>query len=228
MPGGSHGAADLDSLVRQDYTFAATVAHVILADDHPLFLEALREAVERAGITVVGAVTRGDELIELANRTDELDAVLLDLSMPGYDGFKCLELLRASKPKAALIVVSASDDEGDIRRALDLGAVCFVGKATNPEDMAGALHVLLLDSVHLPPTRQNGSSRGTTPESARLTRREIEILRLAAEGRSNAEIAASLWVTEQTVKFHLSNIYRKLDVSNRTGASRWAQQNGLV
>lgn len=205
------------------------MANVILADDHPLFLEALREAVERAGITVVGAVTRGDELIELASRTKELDAVLLDLSMPGYDGFRCLELLRATKPKAALIVVSASDDEGDIQRALDLGAVCFVGKATNPEDMAGALHVLLLDSVHLPPSRQNGRPVSAVSETAaRLTRREVEILRLAAEGRSNSEIAGSLWVTEQTVKFHLSNIYRKLGVSNRTGASRWAQQNGLV
>lgn len=205
------------------------MANVILADDHPLFLAALKEAVERAGINVVGAVTRGDELVELADRTEQLDAVLLDLSMPGYDGFKCLELLRASKPKASLIVVSGSDDEADIQRALDLGAVCFVGKATNPEDMAGALHVLLLDSVHLPPARANG--RGAEPPgaaAAHLTKREVEILRLAAEGRSNSEIAQALWVTEQTVKFHLSNIYRKLGVSNRTGASRWAQQNGLV
>ena len=78
------------------------MANVILADDHPLFLAALKEAVERAGINVVGAVTRGDELVELADRTEQLDAVLLDLAMPGYDGFKCLELLRASKPKASL------------------------------------------------------------------------------------------------------------------------------
>ena len=204
------------------------MANVILADDHPLFLEALRQAVERAGINVVGAVTRGDDLIELASRTDELDAVLLDLSMPGYDGFRCLELLRATKPKASLIVISGSDDADDIQRALDLGAVCFVGKATNPEDMAGALHVLLLDSVHLPPSRPNGRTATVSESAARLTRRELEILRLAAEGRSNSEIAGSLWVTEQTVKFHLSNIYRKLGVSNRTGASRWAQQNGLV
>ena len=205
------------------------MANVILADDHPLFLAALKEAVERAGITVVGAVTRGDELVELANQTDHLDAVLLDLSMPGYDGFKCLELLRATKPKAALIVVSGSDDETDIQRALDLGAVCFVGKATDPADMAGALHVLLLDSVHLPAARANGGPAAVPAGVAsRLTRREVEILKLAAEGRSNSEIAAALWVTEQTVKFHLSNIYRKLGVSNRTGASRWAQQNGLV
>ena len=205
------------------------MANVILADDHPLFLEALREAVERAGINVVGAVTRGDDLVELAKQTDDLDAVLLDISMPGYDGFRCLELLRATKPNASLIVVSGSDSEADIQRALDLGAVCFVGKATNPEDMAGALHVLLLDSVHLPPARANGRPADAPGvAAARLTRREVEILRLAAEGRSNSEIAQTLWVTEQTVKFHLSNIYRKLGVSNRTGASRWAQQNGLV
>jgi DNA-binding CsgD family transcriptional regulator len=87
----------------------------------------------------------------------------------------------------------------------------------------------LLDSVHLPPARANGL--GPEPPgaaAAHLTKREVEILRLAAEGRSNSEIAQALWVTEQTVKFHLSNIYRKLGVSNRTGASRWAQQNGVV
>jgi DNA-binding NarL/FixJ family response regulator len=207
------------------------VAKVVLADDHPLFLQALREAVERAGIAVVGTAVRGDELLELTGKV-EADAVLLDLSMPGYDGYECLELLRQRHPQLKLIVVSATDDEGSIRRALDLGAVCFVGKATDPDDLAGAVHVLLSDSIHLG-TRQFARN-GHATEAARsdatnlLTPRELEILRLAADGKSNVEMARVLWVTEQTVKFHLSNLYRKLKVSNRTGASRWAQRHGLL
>lgn len=207
------------------------MARVILADDHPLFVEALAEAVRRAGIEVVATATGGDELMELAETT-EADAVLLDLAMPGLDGFQCLELLRERRPEWALIVLSASDDEADIRRALDLGAICFVGKATDPTDLAGAVHVLLLRSVHLPSPNRNGASAGARgPDSLAkdlLTPREIEILGLAAQGRSNAEIASALWVTEQTVKFHLSNTYRKIKVTNRTSASRWAEQHGLV
>jgi DNA-binding NarL/FixJ family response regulator len=207
------------------------VARVILADDHPLFIEALADAVRRAGIEVVGTATSGDELMALADTVDT-DAVLLDLAMPGLDGFECLELLRERRPEWSLIVVSASDDEADIRRALDLGAICFVGKATDPHDLAGAVHVLLLRSVHLPPPHRNSASTNVQgpDEVARalLTPRELEILRLAAQGHSNAQIAAELWVTEQTVKFHLSNTYRKINVTNRTSASRWAENHQLL
>jgi len=207
------------------------MAKVVLADDHPLFLQALREAVERAGISVVGTAMRGDELLEVTAKV-EADAVLLDLSMPGYDGFECLERLRQRHPRLKLIVVSATDDEGTIRRVLELGAVCFVGKATNPDDLAGAIHVLLSDSIHLGTRRvsQNGHATEADRSDATnlLTPRELEILRLAADGKSNVEMAKVLWVTEQTVKFHLSNLYRKLKVSNRTGASRWAQRHGLL
>jgi DNA-binding NarL/FixJ family response regulator len=205
------------------------VASVILADDHPLFIEALAEAVRRAGIDVVATATSGDELIALAETT-EADAVLLDLAMPGLDGFECLEILRERRPEWALIVISASDDEADIRRALGLGAICFVGKATDPQDLAGAVHVLLLRSVHLPPPHRTGASASGPDKVAMalLTPRELEILRLTAQGQSNAQIAADLWVTEQTVKFHLSNTYKKINVTNRTSASRWAENHRLL
>jgi len=207
------------------------VTRVVLVDDHPLFVEALRAAVERAGIEVAGTASRGDQLMELMESV-EADAVLLDLAMPGLDGYECLAQLRARHPEVRVIVVSATDDEENIRRALDSGAVCFVGKATDPNDLAGAVHVLLSDSIHLEVPRGarpgpktaagNGSSAGL------LTPRELEILRLASDGLSNSEVAKQLWVTDQTVKFHLSNIYRKLEVSNRTGASRWAREHGLL
>jgi DNA-binding NarL/FixJ family response regulator len=207
------------------------VTRVVLVDDHPLFIQALRATVERAGIEVVGTASRGGELMELM-RTVDTEAVLLDLAMPGLDGYECLAQLRELYPKVRVIVVSATDDEDNIRRALDAGAVCFVGKATDPNDLAGAVHVLLSDSIHLevphgslpspPAATTNGEAAGL------LTPRELEILRLASDGLSNSEMAKQLWVTDQTVKFHLSNIYRKLEVSNRTGASRWARQHGLL
>jgi DNA-binding NarL/FixJ family response regulator len=207
------------------------VTRVVLVDDHPLFVEALRVAVERAGIEVAGTASRGDELMELM-KTVEADAVLLDLAMPGIDGYECLVQLRELHPSTRVIVVSATDDEENIRRALDSGAVCFVGKATDPNDLAGAVHVLLSDSIHLEVPRgarpgpkaaaENGAAAGV------LTPRELEILRLASDGLSNSEMAKQLWVTDQTVKFHLSNIYRKLEVGNRTGASRWAREHGLL
>jgi DNA-binding NarL/FixJ family response regulator len=206
------------------------VTRVVLVDDHPLFVEALRAAVERAGIEVAGTASRGDELMELME-TVEADAVLLDLAMPGLDGYECLAQLRERHPETRVIVVSATDDEANIRRALDSGAVCFVGKATDPNDLAGAVHVLLSDSIHLevPRGARPGPKNGQNGEAAaRLTPRELEILRLASDGLSNSEMAKQLWVTDQTVKFHLSNIYRKLGVGNRTGASRWAREHGLL
>jgi DNA-binding NarL/FixJ family response regulator len=208
------------------------VASVVLADDHPLFLQALTTAIESAGIDVLGTAPRGDVLLEMM-KTIEPDAVLLDLQMPGYDGFACIEELRRSYPMLRLIVVSATDDESQVRRALDSGAVCFIGKSIDPNDLAAAVRALLSDAIHL--VQPNGSSNGSKPAAAAssqaeglLTRREIEILRLTADGLSNGQMAKSLWVTEQTVKFHLSNIYRKIDVRNRTEASRWAQHNGIL
>ncbi|MDX6476261.1 MAG: hypothetical protein QOH95_1772, partial [Gaiellaceae bacterium] len=160
------------------------------------------------------------------------DAVLLDLAMPGLDGYQCLAQLRERHPKIRVIVVSATDDEENIRRALDSGAVCFVGKATDPNDLAGAVHVLLSDSIHLevPRGARPGAAKAAEngAAAALLTPRELEILRLASDGLSNSEMAKQLWVTDQTIKFHLSNIYRKLEVGNRTGASRWAREHGLL
>jgi DNA-binding NarL/FixJ family response regulator len=207
------------------------VTRVVLVDDHPLFVEALRAAVERAGIEVAGTASRGDELMKLMENVDA-DAVLLDLAMPGLDGYECLDQLRERYPKTRVIVVSATDDEENIRRALDSGAVCFVGKATDPNDLAGAVHVLLSDSIHLEVPRSSRpgprASGANGAAAALLTPRELEILRLASDGLSNSEMAKQLWVTDQTIKFHLSNIYRKLEVSNRTGASRWAREHGLL
>jgi DNA-binding NarL/FixJ family response regulator len=130
-------------------------------------------------------------------------------------------------------VLSAHHDTGHIDAALAAGASAYVLKTAHPDDVASAVRQAFDHSVFMSGAFPTAPARAAT-ESARrgtpggLTRRELEILKLVAEGHSNAALARMLWVTEQTVKFHLSNIYRKLDVSNRTEASRWAQLNGLL
>nr|MDQ4030143.1 response regulator transcription factor [Actinomycetota bacterium] len=130
------------------------------------------------------------------------------------------------------IVLSLYDDTDHIDAALAAGAVAYVIKTAQPEDLRSAIRQAFAHSVYLP----GRPPAGAAPAPARLvpedmpdlTRRELEILRLVAEGHSNTELAKMLWVTEQTVKFHLSNVYRKLGVGNRTEASRWAQLHGLL
>jgi DNA-binding NarL/FixJ family response regulator len=128
-------------------------------------------------------------------------------------------------------VLSAYDDTEHIDAALAAGAIAYVLKTAHPDDFAAAIrqsfeHSVFKAGTHAPPPHTETAEFGG--DTRGLTRRELEILRLVAEGHSNAQLAKMLWVTEQTVKFHLSNIYRKLDVSNRTEASRWAQVQGLL
>ena len=208
------------------------MARVILADDHPLFLSALELALEDAGIEVLGSASTGAEVLKLAERC-EPDAVLLDLCMPEMDGVTCIRRLSALSPNLRIVVVSASDDQHAIHGALAAGAVCFVGKSVQPEDLVQALHAVINSrngGIHyrgeLPVRQLRPRSRGR--DNHGFTKRELEILRLAATGSSNSQMATLLWVTEQTIKFHLSNVYRKLGVPNRTAASVAASRLGLL
>jgi DNA-binding NarL/FixJ family response regulator len=135
-----------------------------------------------------------------------------------------------------VIVLGASREKADIDNAFDAGALAYAVKTAHPEDVAATIRQTFDHTIFLAKTASNGASpssvvpvaAGEDEDDVALTRREREILALVAEGHSNRELARMLWVTEQTVKFHLSNIYRKLDVSNRTEASRWAHRHGLV
>ena len=131
------------------------------------------------------------------------------------------------------IIISSLAEPEFIDRALTAGASAYVLKTAHPEDFASAIRQAFSSSIFLAGPRTAAAATAVAAASANqkqadLTARELEILQLVSEGLSNSEMARRLWVTEQTVKFHLSNIYRKLDVSNRTQASRWAQVNGLL
>ena len=215
----------------------------VVVDRFPLWLEALDFVLSRLRVTVVGRTTSAVEGFELV-REHEPDVLITDIETgDGEDALRDLHVLRAELPKLKCIVLSAYDDAEHIERALDAGAMAYVVKTVHPDDfaaavrqafehsiyLAGALTAPAPASVHSAPTPAAAALAAPAVDDwYGLTRRELEILQLVAEGHSNAQLARMLWVTEQTVKFHLSNIYRKLDVANRTEASRWAQLRGLL
>jgi DNA-binding NarL/FixJ family response regulator len=204
---------------------------VVLADDHPLFLAGLEAALEREGLEIVGIAGSGQELIDVAGQVAPR-VVLLDVAMPGMDGIECLVELRRRFPELKVVMLSGSDDDNVINRCLDAGAMCFVGKSVPPADIAHALRAVCGD-LEIRYQQVDGSAaprveRNAPAGAELLTRREREILGMVAEGGTNAELAQRLWVTEQTIKFHLSNIYRKLEVGNRTQAARRGWELGLI
>ncbi|HJQ84663.1 MAG TPA: response regulator transcription factor [Candidatus Binatia bacterium] len=199
---------------------------ILLADDHPLFLVGIRRALEAAGgFEVVGEAYDGSEVLPLVGRT-EPDVVLLDLRMPGMDGIECLERLRARHPAVRVLMLANEADPAQIEAAFVRGARGFVVKTIDPEELAPSIH----DALASEEPRAYGLAvlnDAVVAATAGLSERELEILRTVSRGLSNKAIARELWISEQTVKFHLTNIYRKLGISNRTEAARWALGRGI-
>jgi DNA-binding NarL/FixJ family response regulator len=207
----------------------------VMVARHPLWLEALGQLLDRVGITVTGHTTSPAEALELVEEgTPDLLIVEVDASDGDVDGWQCLRRAREMHPDVKVIAVADATDERSIDAAFASGASAFCSKAADPEDFAAAIRQSFDHSIYLATSRGTvgASSAGVVAAAPvpahELTRRELEILQLVSEGYSNSQLGRMLWVTEQTVKFHLSNIYRKLDVANRTEASRWAQVNGLL
>lgn len=199
---------------------------VLVADDHRLTLAAIKEALaSEPGMKVIAEATSGREALALAARARP-DVVLIDMHMPGsVDGLTCTERLRRNFPELRVVVISAFADEACVWMAFRRGAHAFISKAVDPRDLPSALRQTVQGTVFHAP-REESADRVESLEG--LTQREITVLKAVAAGLPNREIAERLWVTENTVKFHLTNVFRKLDVANRTEAARWAHQHGLV
>ena len=200
---------------------------VLIADDHKLVLEGIRRALENErDIEIVGEAYNGSQVLPLVGRTHP-DLVILDVRMPQIDGLTCLAAIKKRYPNVKVVIMSVFDDPQHIETALKRGASGYVVKSVNPQDLPSALRQAFDGTVyHALGVVQEENS--TAARAAGLTERELCILRAVARGLSNQAIGKELWVTEQTVKFHLTNIYRKLGVSNRTEAARHAYQQGLV
>jgi DNA-binding NarL/FixJ family response regulator len=200
---------------------------VVLADDHGLMVEAVKLVLEvRPELEVVGVAESGAQLLPVVERAQP-DLVLLDLRMPGLDGLSCIRLLRERAPSVTIVVLSALDADAVVEQALSLGASAFVSKRVDPAELPDAL-LAALDEPVAEPIGRAAPARLPAVREAGLTDRELEILRAVGEGRSNREIAKLLWLAEQTVKFHLTNIYRKLNVGSRTEAVHWAYVHGVA
>jgi DNA-binding NarL/FixJ family response regulator len=200
---------------------------IVIADGHRLMIHALRFVLDDdPGLEVVGESCDGAEVLPLVGRT-EPDVVLLDLRMPRVDGLTCLGHLQARYPSVRVAILSGTDDPDVIRAAFKAGAAAFIVKHIDPVDLPAAIRQAFQATVYQP--------FGSVPELARpgvktigLTERELEILTLVSEGKSNKQIAAELYLAVQTVKFHLTSLYRKLDAGTRTEAVRAAYRHGLL
>jgi len=199
----------------------------VVVDDHQLMLDAIRLTLEQSeDIELVGEALTGSEALPLIGRTQP-DLVLLDIRMPQMDGLTCLGKIRERHPKIKVVILSGIDEPEQIQTALKHGASAFVVKHVDPRDLASALRQAMAGTVF----QMLGSGESSEDNAARaagVTESEMRVLTALARGLSNKQIAAELFITEQTVKFHLTNIYRKLHVANRTEATRYAYQHGIV
>ncbi|HWH14719.1 MAG TPA: response regulator transcription factor [Miltoncostaeaceae bacterium] len=202
---------------------------VAIADDHRLMLDGIKRALETApDIKVVGEAMSGEDMLALVPRVRP-DVVILDLRMPKGDGLSTLTQLKKDHPDLKVIILSMFEDSEHIDQALGQGASGYVVKSINPLDLASTIRQVVEGNVFHPRGRKAGEAEPVPQQNpGGLTERELSILKLVAEGLSNLDIASKLYVTEQTVKFHLSNIYRKLGVGNRTEATRYAYRNNLI
>jgi len=203
----------------------------VILDKYPIWLDALERMLRELEFEPVGKTTHAGHALDLVKRHSP-SLFLLDIDTNGSepDGLTCLKEACAASPSMRAVVVSAWDDPDSIDAALAAGAVAYVVlKSAEPGDLASAIRQVFGRSLYLAGVVQSRPTAAPgDAEAAGLTRREREILGLVAEGGTNGEVARRLWVTEQTVKFHLANIFRKLEVTNRTQASRWAHEHGLL
>jgi DNA-binding NarL/FixJ family response regulator len=193
---------------------------ILIADDHPLMRRALAavvaEAVADAELVEAGQLEA--VRAQLADDPD-IELVLLDLHMPGSHGLVGLAAIRAEYPGVAVVVVSGHDDPAIVARVLAYGASGFIPKRARPEDFAAALATVLAGGIAAPPQPPaDDDDRAVAARLARLSPQQFRVLRLVAEGKLNKQIADALGVQERTVKAHLSAIFERLGVRNRTQA----------
>jgi DNA-binding NarL/FixJ family response regulator len=208
----------------------AATRSAVLLDKHPLLMETVERVLETVAVGTVAKHTSTQAALH-AIRQHQPELFILDLgSGEGeLDSLAAIREARAIVPTIKSIVLADTSDEQLLGAAFAAGAVAAVFRTAESEDLAMAVRQSFQPSIYLAHDLVAPVDPGALEgPGSDLTKREREILQLVAEGYSNARVARTLWVTEQTVKFHLSNVYRKLDVANRTEASRWAQLHGLL
>jgi DNA-binding NarL/FixJ family response regulator len=210
---------------------------VVLADDHSFFLEGLRGMLVADGISVVGETTDGAGVAALTRQLSP-DVVVIDLNMPGASGVDVVRQIAATNPDVQVVVLTVSADETDALEALAAGACSYLLKDTRADELVGSIRlacgghaVLSRDVIGALLMRVRAGNRvvkSTVGKDLALTSRELEVLRLVAEGADNATIGRELLISKHTVKQYVTNILEKLGVQSRVQAAVYAVRKGLV
>ncbi|MEO8525630.1 MAG: response regulator transcription factor [Caldimonas sp.] len=209
---------------------------LLIVDDHAILREGLAAMLRQIGPdTEVLQASEGAEGLRMAEQHADLDAVFLDLEMPGGGGMSAIPEFGRRRPELPVIVLSSSEDPRDVRRALALGALGYVPKSSPPRALLSALQLVLSGNIYVPPlmlgpaaaTPRSTGGDATRP-SASLTERQLEVLRLLGKGLSNKEIGRDLGLSEKTVKAHVTAIFKTLNVVNRTQAASAAREADLA
>lgn len=205
---------------------------ILIVDDHALFREGICHVLNALEdeVSILEAANY-DRAVQNASEHPDLDLVLLDLNMPGKDGFSALDTFTHLYPALPVVILSASNQRSDMQRALNAGAMGYIPKDTTTTVMLGALRLILSGGVYVPPSiaqQQNTNAQTINHHSNGVTPRQLEVLTLLIQGHSNKEIAKELKLAESTVKMHVTSILKSLGVSNRTQAVLAAEKLGLV
>jgi two-component system, NarL family, response regulator DegU len=204
--------------------------HTMLVEDHIVLREGLRRSLEANGVSVVAEVSDGNEVL-LAARQSQPDVVLMDLSLPGQDGIAATRQMKQYLPDIPVIILTMFADEDTVRAAFAAGAVGYLVKDCSTAEMVAAVTSAALGASELGGGLANVFLRGTPrrdgPNTV-LTRREVEVLQMLANGASSGDVAKKLFISGKTVKNHLAHIYSKLGAASRTQAVAKAVRLGIV
>lgn len=209
---------------------------LLIVDDHAILREGLAAMLRQVGPdTEVLQAGESAEGLRMAEQHADLDAVFLDLEMPGSGGMSAIPEFGKRRPELPVIVLSSSEDPRDVRRALALGALGYIPKSSPPRTLLSALQLVLSGNIYVPPLMlapAAAAPRSTGVDAARpgasLTERQLEVLRLLGKGLSNKEIGRDLGLSEKTVKAHVTAIFKTLNVVNRTQAASAAREADLA
>lgn len=206
---------------------------ILIADDHELVREGMRALLDlRPDMEVVGEAGDGEEAVRRARLLNP-DVILLDLVMPEKDGIAAIHEIKAQQPQARILVITSFSEDERVYRAVKAGALGYLLKDSSPQDLVQAIYDVCEGKMSLHPDvalkliQEMNRPSGLPPTEEPLTARELEVLKLVAQGWSNAEIAAELVITERTVGAHVSNILSKLHLANRTQAALYALRAGI-
>ena len=216
---------------------SAAGVRVLLVDDHDLFRTGLRTLLEEQGVEVVAEAANGEEAVRLVQEHAP-DVVLMDLEMPGKGGIEATREIAATAPLTRVVVLTISDQDADVMDAVIAGACGYLLKDASIQDLLRGISAARMGESLISPTiaaKVLQRLRASSPDHeaaetllARLSDRELQVLKLIANGKDNAEIARELFISAKTVKNHISNILLKLSIENRIQAAVYAVRSGLA